>query len=322
MNLNTGYQKRPRAISAGFQDDLKNGMLSSILEQVQWDDNLTIEIRSAYINIYYRGGNILRIREKKTGYIFEFDWRYVKDDAKAAHYRQTMPQTITSADQVEIWATVLPNIKVEMDTYFSIHKKAEREFQQLVLRENNTGSIANKTDYFICDIEYQIKDTRFDMIAAKRRDKGEYRLAIIEMKYADSALGGKSGIFDHVEKAYNYLCTHAQNALRNEMTGIMKIKQTLGLMNNLPPEFLFTDEKPEFIFLLANHQPASKALEKELFRLKEDNNFYPAFCQKADLKIATANLFGYGLYNECVYNLEEFEKLNRILLEISEGRKN
>lgn len=320
MDLNTGYQKRPRAISTRFQDDLKNRMLSSILEQVHKDDNLMIEIRSAYINIYYRGGNILRIREKKAGYSFEFDWRYVKDDAKAKRYQENLPQTITSADQVEIWAKALPDIKVEMDAYFFNHKKAEREFQQLVLRENNTGSIANKTDYFIGDIEYQIKDTRFDMIAAKRRGKGEYRLAIIEMKYADSTLGGKSGIVDHVKKACHYLYAHNLNELRNEMSGIMEIKQTLGLMDSLPPEFSFTDEKPEFIFLLANHQPASKVLENELDCLI-NQDFYPAFCQKADLKIATANLFGYGLYNECVYNLKEFEKLNRILLEISEGRK-
>ena len=314
------YTKNPRSISEGFKNDLKEGMLFPILKHVHRDDNITVEIRSGYINIYYRGGNILRIREKSSGYSFEFDIRYIKVDNEAKGKISLLPNNITTSEQVLEWAKMIPEIKVEMDTYFASHKKAEREFQQLVLRENNIGSIAKKTDYYICDIEYQIRETRFDMIAAKCTSKGKHRLAIIEMKYADSALGGPSGIVDHVHKAYKYLLANDLENLKSEMTGIMETKHDLGLVDDLPLQFAFTNDKPEFIFLLANHQPASGILEKELKKLKTEN-FYNDFCQMADLKIATANLFGYGFYNECVYTLEEFEEINRVLLKIEEGRK-
>ena len=52
-----------------------------------------------------------------------------------------------------------------MDCYFGENRSDEREFQQLMVRDNNFGSIANSTDYYVCDIEYDSDNGRFDMIA-------------------------------------------------------------------------------------------------------------------------------------------------------------
>ena len=47
------------------------------MKQVLGNRNtLSLEIRDGYINIYYRGGNLLRITQKKNGYSFHFDERY------------------------------------------------------------------------------------------------------------------------------------------------------------------------------------------------------------------------------------------------------
>ena len=56
-----------------------------------------------------------------------------------------------------------------MDYHFSVKWKLEREFQQLVARENNRSAISNQTEYFITDIELADEQSRFDMLALKWR---------------------------------------------------------------------------------------------------------------------------------------------------------
>jgi hypothetical protein len=312
---------RIREISVEFQEDLNSGLLDPILSNVHRDNNLTVEIRRNYINIYYRGGNILRIRKKNTGYNFEFDLRYIKQKySDAKEMISKLPKHIAVRDDAQAWSDKIPAIKAEMDTYFVTHKKTEREFQQLVVRENNIGGIAKKTDYYICDIEYQVGDTRLDLVAAKCTGRGKYRLALIEMKYADSALGGKAGIIDHVRKANEYFKGNNIENIKNEMYGILETKRTLGLVDDLPAQFEFTHERPEFIFLLANHKPASSSLDNELNKLEKED-FYIDFCKMADLKLATASFFGYGLFNDCIYTHNEFKEVNKALLEIADRRK-
>lgn len=252
--------------------------------------------------------------------IAKVDLRYIKVDNTAKAKISNLPKHVDTPDHVREWADMVPAIKAEMDAYFVSHKKAEREFQQLMVRENNLGGIAKKTDYYICDIEYQVGDTRLDLVAAKCTGRGKYRLALIEMKYADSALGGKSGIVDHVRKAYAYLLANNIDELKKEMHGILETKRTLGLVDDLPARFAFTDEKPEFIFLLANHKPASSLLDTELNKLEKES-FYADFCKMADLKLATASFFGYGLFNDCIYRHDEFKEVNQALLDIADRRK-
>jgi hypothetical protein len=50
-----------RGLSNKFINDLKIGILNPFLIAVMDDDKLNLEIRNNYINIYYRGGNLLRI---------------------------------------------------------------------------------------------------------------------------------------------------------------------------------------------------------------------------------------------------------------------
>jgi hypothetical protein len=67
-----------RGLSTTFITDLSGGLLNPILERVKNDSTLCLEIREGYINIYYRGGNIIEIREKKLGkYYASFDVKYI-----------------------------------------------------------------------------------------------------------------------------------------------------------------------------------------------------------------------------------------------------
>jgi len=67
-----------RILNSKFIYDLKNDKLNQLLQAVNIDDTLCLEIRENYINIYYRGGNILRITQNANDYIFEFDFNYCK----------------------------------------------------------------------------------------------------------------------------------------------------------------------------------------------------------------------------------------------------
>ena len=53
-----------RGLSEEFIRALKSRFLEPVLDLVKSDYTLCLEIREDYINIYYRGGNILRIKQK------------------------------------------------------------------------------------------------------------------------------------------------------------------------------------------------------------------------------------------------------------------
>ena len=69
-----------RVISTEFAIALKQGALSAILVRVKEDDTLMLALRNGYINIYYRGGNLLKIAQTATTgvYIASFDTKYNK----------------------------------------------------------------------------------------------------------------------------------------------------------------------------------------------------------------------------------------------------
>lgn len=307
-----------RFLSDNFVSDLTEGILLPVMKAVRLDDNLCLEIRREYVNVYYRGGNLLRITAKPRicVYNFDFDLGYVNETSPNYKQIDELPTTINSQEQAEEWRQCFPTIKMEMDVYFSTRGKLEREFQQLIIRENNMGRTAKSTDYYICDIEYVSREGRFDLIAAKETERGKYRLALMEMKYLDGALNGTSGLCDHIEKANCFLVSHDVGDLKTEMMSMLKLKKQLGILDHFPKEAEFTDEKPEFVFLFANHQPQSAILNKELQLLKK-KEFYPSFCQLADLKFALANHLGYGLYRECIYSFADYERI----LEVLGGKK-
>jgi hypothetical protein len=203
----------------------------------------------------------------------------------------------------------IPLLKEQMDFWFAKHPKAEREFQQLIVRENNFQGPFNETDYYIFDIEYDTKDkSRFDLIAArwpstaKDHKIKEAGLSIIEMKYMEGALSGKSGMKKHIDDLKKYFSNKPIiDDLKKEMLKVFKQKHDLGLIKSKHPLSIINDVKPEVIFISANHKPASKKLYDELTAI------IPILVDAPfDLKIATSNFMGYGLYLQSIYDLNTF----------------
>jgi len=318
-----------RKLSKTFVDALKltNGVLNPILERVKSDHTLDLQIRNGYINIYYRGGNILWVKElpKMNGFEFRFNPKYGKvyPGIPPANIYNFIGKSINSSTNVSSWLAAIPYLKDIMDTWFGKHPKEEREFQQLIVRDNNYSSVSNATDYFILDIEYDnrkgnstAKGARFDLLAfqwdsdgtsRKLTAKTRPRLCCIEMKYGDGALTGKAGLNVH----YDDFCTFAKipaniSELKTEALEIFEQKRELGLIEGLSGnknKLQHLDAEIDFIVLIANHDPEKSNFHNGLNTIKNSIAKCP---NGVNIKVCESNNMGYGLYKEKVFPLNNY----------------
>ena len=278
----------------------EGGNLHPLLAAVKSDPTLCLELRGDSINIYYRGGNMMKIEQRyNDDFILSFDENYF-----ATPNRIDLPDS----KDVNAWIEVAPKLKRAMDQWLGKHRNDEREFQQLLLRENNYGRIARSTDYYICDIEYQSESGRFDLVAvhwpsksSKRKKAEDRRLVFIEMKYGDNALGGVAGIKSHIDKVNKFLSDPDKlGNFKKDMIGVFSQKRDLGLLECGKSLASFSDEKPLLLLAFANHDPEKSRLRSVLDNLPDSPH--------AELRVATASFMGYGLYDQGIHTIDETRK--------------
>jgi hypothetical protein len=306
-----------RKLSENFLNDLKstNGLLHPILEHVRQDDTLMLAMRNQYINIYYRGGNLLKVKEQGNGsYGTFFDRQYNKSGKTIPD----LPATIKSQNDARTRVAAFPYLKEIMDLHFSNNSKPEREYQQLVARENNCSTISNQSEYFISDIEFADSGlgVRFDMLAirwlaSQRKHGSKCRVALIEMKYGDGALDGSSGLLKHLQDIDALISNNEKyESLLKTMEWQFNQLDELGMLNfkqcrNGTRVKLVANDKPEVIFVLANHNPRSTKLTSIL-----DKPEVVAYgqTQRFDLRFLVSCFAGYGLHSDCMLTLPQFRK--------------
>ncbi|MCP8323311.1 MAG: hypothetical protein L6N96_03940 [Candidatus Methylarchaceae archaeon HK02M2] len=298
-----------RKLSPDFIHELKLGDLNSILERVKDDNTLDFQIRDDYVNIYYRGGNLIKIEKLKSSsnkFMFSFDEKYARNT------KLRLPEK----SDIKGWIEIIPQLKHMMDLYFTTLEKNEREFQQLVVRENNYTSISKSTDYFIVDVEYDNRlGARFDLIAIEWESKGTIRkltkgykpkLVFLEIKYGDGALKGSSGIKKHIEDFKKFRSSNNYQEIKEEMKEIFKQKRDLrliaGLQSNIHPIEDFSDNI-DLVFLVINHDPESRKLKRildEIEEIHQDIEFNIGFC--------VSNFMGYGLFKQNIFGIAKFKE--------------
>ncbi len=293
-----------RGLSQRFMNDLIEGVLAPLRYRVLADRSLCLEIREDYVNIYYRGGNLLKLSTATSGYVAFFDTEYAKGDGGALS--QALPAVeIQNSEDIEAWIAVMPTLKLAIDLYLGRHPKEEREAQQLILRDNNFGGVSRATDCYICDIEYANPHGRFDIVAvhwpsngAIRKKQDDRRLVLVEVKYGDGAIADPAGIHSHIIDINRFL-GDAENlqALKDEMVGLFNQKRALGLMNCAKDLVAFSDEPPMLLLALVNHDPDSTKLRSSLETLPPSPN--------AEVYVATGCFMGYGLFDQAVVPLDE-----------------
>lgn len=292
-----------RGLSPEFLAALQSqtGMLSPLLRRIRADRTLCLEIREDYINVYYRGGSLLKVSRSGSRYDAYFDTNYLSDRRPPA-----LPGSpLTDRVDVEAWMDAIPRLKDAMDLFLAANSK-ERDLQQLVLQENNFGRLARDTDFYICDIEYQTgAQNRFDMIGVEwpstptaRKQEDERRLAIVEVKLGDAALRDPAGLHAHVRDVNEHLAdASAVLSLKAEMVQVFNQKRRLGLVECDKDLRSFSSELPLLILLLANHDPEKTVLRELLSDLPPS--------PYAEIRIATSSLMGHGLFQPCLLPVEE-----------------
>jgi hypothetical protein len=155
---------------------------------------------------------------------------------------------------------------------------AERESQQIIVRENNLNTKAEQTDYYIADIEYAVASSklRFDLLAVRTlydsndRTTPPKRFAIIELKYSTDSLfknakkdsvdnnDGKSSLKGHFADLAKFIENETNLIeLKEQIKTSFNLKLDLGLIKkpDVSCDFRVTEndlyEKPEYIIILA-----------------------------------------------------------------------
>ena len=295
-----------------FKDFQEGGVLHDLLDYVQSDDTLDLEFRGeGCANIYYRGGSLFCIERSGDGYTLTFDTKYCI----------ACDEGMEKTPSLRAAVGLIPLYKHAMDVWFAKNRKYEREFQQVVVRENNRhGEISHASDYYITDVEYvsdekSAKNSRFDMVAVKwlstssaRKNESAPTLSVIEMKYGDNAYDGSAGLEKHLCDFDTFVRGVEMDAFCADMAKVFRQKCKLGLIPDMAEkkhDILISKEDMELIFLIANHDPDKTKLGTVVDRIAElaREREYPF-----TIKFATASMMGYTLYADQMKSLEEMQE--------------
>ncbi|MCA6433918.1 MAG: hypothetical protein IM574_09940, partial [Cytophagales bacterium] len=215
-----------------------------------------IGVRNNYLNLYYNCDSIAKIDYKKqtNEVTCEIDKYYI--DGK--HYSKKDKEKRYKIEQSEILKQY-EVIKNHSKSRGTPEKKAQ---SKLVLLNNGN----KESNWFCIDVEYVKQfnnknekekadfNGRFDIIAISTKVK-PHRVALIELKYGEGAIGGNSGIFKHVDD-FTKFCDKGffESHLQQEIIEIIKSHKELGI--SVPfesPERTDITTTPEFYFITLNN---------------------------------------------------------------------
>ena len=240
------------------------GSLKDLFKKVKSNKNLCLEIRKSYINIYYKGGNLLKVEEKMCGYQFHFDYKYCNNNNNDS---LDYVKSLDKKDPV-VWINNLPLLMSEMDSWFSIHPKSEREFQHNLIIANSGIDSA----VIIIDIEYagwtiNKKLFRLDMIGIQKLEDG-YKLIIFENKYGGGSIGGSAGIKKHYDDIVSILNNESsKEELISSVINIVNNKADLGFFDiRLKKSNL---KSLEILFLFTEYNLKSMAIKNALAHIEK-----------------------------------------------------
>lgn len=265
-----------REINERFISDLKNGCLSYFLNQVkEKSDKLCLAIRDGYINIYYMGGNLLRITQKQNGYSFYFDAKYClnKDDDKNYELLNSL-----DSNSVQDYIDNFELMMKEMESWLEAHPKKERIYQHELLANNKN----------VIDIEYATPKSKLTGIKLNMRLDmlmvDNDKLIIVENKYGTGAVTGSAGVSKHYEDICNLLnIEDLYDELIVSVEKIAKAKYELGLLDNPIKEI--DKSKTEILFLFADFNVNSDTLKNEVELMNVTYPFKVLYMDKEDSKI-------------------------------------
>ena len=299
----------------------KEGKLGGLIEMVKNDDELVLQIREDYFNVYYKGGNMLKVSSENS---FQFDYNYFKCEISLDTQEQRKKRIdkrrsiLESLKNTRDYKTFIDEMKRLMDKYWiwlynEKHRSLHEKDTQHALCISNTES----TDYTIIDLEFQVstrkdctyhyepsslprhpgiyvceKSPRFDIIAVRNSDR---RLCVIELKNGLDARVGKSGIGDHADSFEGSIGKNplAELTFTKEMEKVVSDKKRLKLLSD---DFYINEKLPiEFIYAYAfkSEDENGKKAERDSFLREQEKaccmNYKVIYLNKGDFTLSDSN---------------------------------
>lgn len=290
----------------------KNGQLSAITEYVRQDPYLDFEMRGDCVILYYRGGKLLTIRGIDDYETLAEEYYLSKDETRLTFDIKNPLEYISKA-KVIIDKHETAQIERRDNKKRLVAKLGEKEIQQRVVYENNMSANAEKTEYFISDIEWadnSVLGGRADIIAfrweRKNHGKRSLKLVLIEVKQGDGAISGNNGLQKHYEDFLKFKANkESVTTVGKDMLSILKQKYQLGLVKGLDKLFIRSDKpveptiepEPDFLFLLSNYHHFSTKLKTECDKLPDDARF------------VMSSFMGYGLYEDFIKTKKQLKEM-------------
>ena len=262
-----------------FWKNLTKGEYKEIIDFAsQRENELDVQIRDNYLNIYYQGGNLLRVHPRSL-YFDEFYFHRGAKDMRKTH----LIDKCKKGDKACIarWEDYKNRRKEMLDilkergmaTYCKEMKRIMKEWEadlhtigishdekyaQQQISMNNRGA----TDYTVVDLEYAVSTTsnfkyngdskkkvpRFDIIAVDKTGQ----LYVIELKTGLKAIDGNSGIRAHMDCFEHSIGRDSKNDFINEMNELLRQKQELKLIDKNVR--IDKTKKPHFILAFSDEQ--------------------------------------------------------------------
>jgi hypothetical protein len=212
-----------RKLSDSFMDALKTDFLAPLTVQVREDQDLDLQIREDYLNIYYKGNSLLKLDQVGAG-------RYRPDVHTKFTGGVEIPDFV-DLDSTAAFINRVPQIKENIIRFGK--SSLEIEYEQMIIRANNYER-RNNSEYFIVDRQYVLpREGRIDLAAfywpGGQRSKGQVvQPCLMEIKFALNK--EIQDIHDQVDRYYQAVHDKAAE-IAEELETILRQKLALGLFD-------------------------------------------------------------------------------------------
>lgn len=252
-----------------FLYEIENGSLKPLVELVNSNEDLVLQIRDDYFNVYYQGGNVAKVTSSKS---VDFDENYFRTHIEKSKENweeiKKKRQTTMALFKKGLFSDYIDTVKSAMKYYWDnvLEGKgvAEKMAQHQICILNT-----NQTEYTVIDLEYQVStesifkcrgkrktksgglpSPRFDIVAIRNSD---HRLCVIELKKGTKALKDPSGVQEHAESFVHTIGfdKKTKNAFLSEMNDVLQMKKKLKLIDEIV--FIDTTLEPEFLYAYQNN---------------------------------------------------------------------
>ncbi len=249
-----------RGLSDEFFNCLKSGFLVGITESVRYDPDLNLEIRDAYINVYYKGNSLLKLTETSASrYRAEIHPKFLEG--------LSLPLDCTESTVAQ-FVGAIPLLKQNIVRHGK--RSLEVEYEQMIIRANNFEPRSN-TEYFVVDRQYTVSEGRFDLTGifwemTHRKRNQEVPVCLMEIKFALNA--DIREVHQQLGRYYEAIKPHAAT-IATEMQTVFRQKLELGLYQQTADRlsalktltFAPNIEQFQFILILVDYNPNSSKLD-------------------------------------------------------------